>query len=224
MRSTAVVPVRCGSKSIKMKNIKDFCGQPLSYWALKALSDSQVDEVIVGTDCEEIGNVVAGFELDKVKVYYRKAENATDTASTESFMQEVAKEYKLPLGQVLILVQVTSPFITSKDIDGALTLLHENNLDSLLSCVPFTRFIWDASGTPTNYDYLKRPRRQEISGQFLENGAFYMVKTDSFYNNGNRLGGQIGIYEMPEYTAVEIDEEYDWVIAEKLFTHYKHDQ
>lgn len=34
--------------------------------------------------------------------------------------------------------------------------------------------------------------------------------------NGNRLGGKIGIYEMPEYTATEIDEPDDWIILENL--------
>ena len=38
--------------------------------------------------------------------------------------------------------------------------------------------------------------------------------------NGNRLGGKIGIYEMPEYTATEIDEPDDWTILESLM--YRH--
>ena len=36
----------------------------------------------------------------------------------------------------------------------------------------------------------------------------------------NRISGKIGLYEMPEYTAVEIDEPDDWMICEKLF--YRH--
>ena len=55
----AFMPARCGSKAIRFKNIKEFCGKPLIYWNLLALQNaSSVDEVYVATDCEEIANVV----------------------------------------------------------------------------------------------------------------------------------------------------------------------
>ena len=41
----AFIPVRCGSKSIPFKNIKEFCGKPLVYWNLEALEKSNnIDE------------------------------------------------------------------------------------------------------------------------------------------------------------------------------------
>ena len=54
-----------------------------------------------------------------------------------------------------------------------------------------------------------------------ENGAFYINTVQNIFSNGNRLGGKIGIYEMPEYTATEIDEPDDWMILEKLMRKYK---
>ncbi len=51
----ALIPARCGSKSIPFKNIKNFCGKPLIYWSLLAAQKSnQIDEIYVATDCEEI--------------------------------------------------------------------------------------------------------------------------------------------------------------------------
>ena len=72
-----------------------------------------------------------------------------------------------------------------------------------------------------NYDYMNRPRRQNFSGMLMENGAFYVNTVKNILLNGNRLGGRIGIYEMPEYTATEIDEPDDWMILEKLMMKYK---
>ena len=54
----------------------------------------------------------------------------------------------------------------------------------------------------------------------MENGAIYINKVKSIKENQNRLSGIIGIYEMEEYQAIEIDEEYDWIIAEKLCERY----
>ena len=67
-----------------------------------------------------------------------------------------------------------------------------------------------------NYDYENRPRRQNFSGMLMENGAFYINKVGNILESGNRLSGHIGIYEMPEYTATEIDEPDDWIVLENL--------
>jgi N-acylneuraminate cytidylyltransferase len=82
------------------------------------------------------------------------------------------------------------------------------------------RFFWNENGTPINYDYKNRPRRQDFDGMLMENGAFYISSIGNIKKYKNRLSGKIAIYEMPEYTAIEIDEEDDWIIAEKLMQKY----
>ena len=78
----AFIPARGGSKSIKQKNIKPFCGKPLIYWNLIALENSSnIDKIVVATDCKEIKRVVLNFEFDKVKVYDRDKINAQDNSS-----------------------------------------------------------------------------------------------------------------------------------------------
>ena len=88
--------------------------------------------------------------------------------------------------------------------------------DSILTCVRNYRFFWNEDGTSMNYDYMNRPRRQNFSGMLMENGAFYINTVENILNSGNRLSGKIGVYEMPEYTATEIDEPDDWTILESL--------
>ncbi|MCD4756739.1 MAG: hypothetical protein K8R39_00530 [Arcobacteraceae bacterium] len=85
----ALIPARCGSKSISFKNIKNFCGKPLIYWNLKALEQSNnIDKIYVATDCDKIKKVVNSFQFNKVFIYERDKENATDTASTEAVLLE----------------------------------------------------------------------------------------------------------------------------------------
>jgi len=55
----AFIPARGGSKSIPLKNIKNFCGKPLIYWNLKSLQEaSSIDRVIVATDSDEIKQTI----------------------------------------------------------------------------------------------------------------------------------------------------------------------
>ena len=217
----AFIPVRCGSKSITFKNIKEFCGKPLVYWNLEALEKSNnIDEIFVATDCEEIKDIVNSFGFSKVKVYDRDEENASDTASTESVMLEFINKQNFKDNDLFFLVQATSPLTQTKDFDKALETLKNEKADSLLTCIRTKRFFWDKNANPINYDFTNRPRRQDFDGLFMENGAFYINSIENIKKDKNRLSGKIAIYEMEEFTAVEIDEEDDWLIAEKMMYKY----
>ncbi|WMN10753.1 acylneuraminate cytidylyltransferase [Marivirga salinae] len=221
MKKIAFIPVRGGSKSIPLKNIKLLNGKPLVYYVTKALQESLlVDEVVIATDSEEIESVVNSFEFSKVNVYSRKKENAADQSSTESVMLEYIKEATLKNNDIFILVQATSPFTSSTNFDEALKLYEKGDFDSLLTCARIKRFFWDENGQPINYDYTNRPRRQDFEGNLIENGAFYINSVGNIIKNKNRLSGKIGIYEMPEYTQLELDEPWDWQIAEELILKY----
>lgn len=213
----AFIPVRGGSKSIPLKNIKLFCGKPLVCWNIEALEKcSLVDQIVVATDSDEIETVVYNQHYSKTQIYRRSSANATDTSSTESVMLEYINSVGLKQDVVFMLVQATSPLTQTIHFTEALLKFREEEYDSILTCVRNYRFFWSENGTSKNYDYLKRPRRQDFKGELMENGAFYINTVKGILSNNNRLGGKIGIYEMPEYTAIEIDEPDDWMLLEDL--------
>ena len=221
MKKIAFIPARCGSKSIHFKNIKMFCGKPLIYWTLNALEDSKtIDKIIVATDCKEIANVVESFNFKKASIYWRNHANAQDSSSTESVMLEYIQQSNLQKNDYFILTQATSPFTQSEDFDLAFQLLKRQKADSLLSCARVKRFFWNEDGTPINYDFKNRPRRQDFKGNLVENGAFYINKVKNILKYKNRLSDKIAIYEMPEFTSIELDEPNDWIMAEALMKKY----
>lgn len=221
MKKIAFIPVRGGSKSIPLKNIKPFCGKPLVCWNIEALEKcNEVDEVVVATDSEEIWNTVAEQGYKKTVLYRRSAENACDTATTESVMLEYINYAHLSSDDIFMLVQATSPLTEAKHFSEALQMYMNGKYDSIITCVRNYRFFWNEDGTSLNYDYMNRPRRQNFSGMLMENGAFYINTVKNILQSGNRLSGKIGIYEMPEYTATEIDEPDDWIILENLMRKY----
>lgn len=213
----AFIPVRGGSKSIPLKNIKDFCGKPLVYWTAKAANDCDyIDKVYICTDSERIREVAVSLGLPKVSVIGRNSETASDTASTESAMLDFAREH---LFKNIVLIQATSPLLEKSDLDGACRKYQEVGYDSLLSVVRQKRFIWKRNNDeffPVNYRLCNRPRRQEMEGYLVENGAFYITGREALLETGCRLSGKIGVYEMPEKTYFEIDEPSDWLIMERI--------
>ena len=223
--NVAFIPVRGGSKSIPLKNIRPICGKPLVYWTVKAACGcDSIDRVYVATDSDRIRETVEDFKhgreaalFSKVVVIGRSAESASDTASTESAMLEFAEQYTF---DNIVLIQATSPLLTSSDLDRGFGVFGEEGTDSVLSVVLQKRFHWsnDEKGFahPTNYDVFHRPRRQEFPGYYVENGAFYITSREDLLRTRNRVSGNIRAVEMNEDTFFEIDEPGDWVIIEAL--------
>ena len=216
----AFIPVRGGSKSIPLKNIKFINGKPLVYWAVKAANDAKtIDKVVVATDNFQIKNTVLQFNMDKLTIYDRKSENAQDTSSTESVILEYINFAKPNLNDNFILIQATSPLIRAEDIDGMWHKLKNSDADSIFSCVREKQFHWieTQSGVkPLNYDPFNRPRRQDFKGILVENGACYISTVENIKNSKCRISGKIDFYEMLPETAYEIDEETDFIIIEQI--------
>ena len=154
----AFIPARGGSKSIPLKNIKKIAGKPLIFWTIEAAIDcNNVDKVYISTDSDQIVDVVKYFQHDKFEIVDRKPETATDDASTESAMLEFAELHNF---KNIILIQATSPLLTSQDLESAIKIYENNIADSLLSVVEQKRFIWNKSSDffvkPLNYNpYLR---------------------------------------------------------------------
>ena len=91
--NVAFIPVRKGSKSIHLKNIKNFGHKPLLFWVLDTLiSANSFNQIWVATDClttEELVKTTYG----KVKVFRRSAQSATDKAPTIDVVLEFLQSH-----------------------------------------------------------------------------------------------------------------------------------
>ncbi|MEK7641166.1 MAG: acylneuraminate cytidylyltransferase family protein [Patescibacteria group bacterium] len=134
----AIVPARGGSKSIPKKNIIDLSGKPLISYALAAIKNSKsVNRVIVSTDDQEIAGVAKKYGAEVP--FLRPAELATDTAPTMPVLRHVLDQLKQSEGYEpswVLLVQPTSPFIKTEEIDAAIELIKKNSeADSVTSVI-----------------------------------------------------------------------------------------
>ena len=217
MKKIGLIPLRKNSKTIPGKNKKKMVGRPLFSWVLTEAIFSTLDEVYVFTDDLEIINFIEKeyHWTTKIKTLLRNDQNANDTASTESAMVEFSDKINHEF-DLLCLLQATSPLTLAADIDKVLNKITIENFDSALTVVKTHRFTWNSDGTPQNYDVFNRPRRQDFEGLLIENGAVYGTTKESFLKTKNRVGGTIGLVEMPEETLMEIDSMSDWNSVESL--------
>lgn len=217
MKTIGFIPLRKNSKGIVNKNKRKMVGRPLFTWVLGEAIFSELDHVYVYTDDEWILEFVKREYswTNKVSALLRSDESATDTASTESAILEFCDRIDYEF-DVFCLLQATSPFTTSNDINNCISKVEKSDYDSALTVVNTHRFTWYKDGTPKNYDIFKRPRRQDFEGLLIENGAVYATTKQSLKQTKNRLGNNIAVVEMSEDSLFEIDNESDWIVVEQL--------
>lgn len=219
MSVIAIIPARGGSKGVERKNLRLLAGQPLIYYSIVGAQASKlVDQVYVSTDDREIAEVSRGYGA---KVIDRPTNLAGDTASSEMALIHALSKFEQSnvLPTLVVFLQCTSPIRTGQDIDHAIAKIQADGADSLLSVSPSHRFLWqeiDGIAASVNYDYRHRPRRQDMTPQYVENGSIYIFKPWVLKELGNRLGGKISMFLMSELASWEIDSALDFDVVESL--------
>jgi CMP-N,N'-diacetyllegionaminic acid synthase len=219
----ALIPARGGSKGIPGKNIRLLAGRPLLAYSIEAARLAPaVGPVKHTTDDPDIGRVA---EQHGAEVVWRPADISGDTASSESALLHAldwlsdAEGYEPDL---VVFLQATSPLRRSGDVQGSIDLLLAEEADSLFSAFRASAFAWrvTASGVvPVNYDPARRPRRQEMTEELInENGSIYVFKPWVLRQHHSRLGGKIVAYMMDLLDSFEADEPADWSLLEGLST------
>ncbi|MFB4349995.1 acylneuraminate cytidylyltransferase [Microbacterium sp. CR_7] len=219
-RTVAIIPARGGSKGVPRKNVQRVGGVPLIERAVRsALSAEGIDLVVVSTDDAEIATVASAAGAVVVR---RPDELSGDTASSESAILHALDEIEAAgeRVEVVAFLQATSPFISADALAEAVREVREERADSVFSAFETYGFLWartgDDAAVALNHEAGHRPRRQDRDPHYLETGAFYVFRADGFREAQHRFFGRIRITEVPEWSAIEIDDAQQLEIARAL--------
>jgi len=207
----AVIPARGGSKGVPGKNYAPVGGIPLVVRAVRAcLGAELVTEVVVSTDDDRIAHLATEAGATVIR---RPEAISGDTATSEAAVIHALSTLAAegPMAEVVLLVQCTSPFLTSAEIDAAVAAVTEGGADCAFTATEFHGFVWreDGSAFGVNHDHSNRPRRQDRPKEYLETGAAYAMRTEGFLAAGHRFFGVIRAIPTDAARVLEIDEPAD---------------
>ena len=216
----SVILARGGSKGLKNKNLREVNFKPLIYWSIKkSLESKLINKTYVSSDSKEILNYSEKIGASLIE---RPFKYATDNSSSEIAWLHAAKKLEHD-ADIIVGIQPTSPIRDGKDFDHALKKFIKCKYDSLFTALRINDyFVWEKKGTnlKANYNYKKRPRRQNIKNKFLENGSFYIFNAKLFLKFKVRLFGKIGFYLMKKYRGFQIDTLQDATFIKSIFKNY----
>ncbi len=222
MKILGVIPARGGSKGVKNKNIKLLAGRPLISYTIDAALGSLLDRVIVSTDSEEIMKAAEAAGADVP--FIRPETLATDKATAIPVILHSLDTLKEIDGEdydAVMMLQPTTPFRRTSDINEAIHILVSTGADSVISVVDVhghhparMKYLSDEGRLmdPDFCEEYENQPRQELRPMYLRNGAIYLTKTEVIRQHSFK-GSDCRALIMPDTLSVNIDTELDFAYA-----------
>ena len=212
----ALVPMRHDSERVKGKNFRAFVHRPLYHTIIETLLNCQsIKTVVIDTD--------SPFILDDAQKHFPTV--------TVLERPEHLREGTVPMNDVLLntVTQIkadyylqthsTNPLLTSDTISRAITSFLKNYpiYDSLFSVTRIKARLWDSLTNPINHNPSVLLRTQDLPPMYVENSSLYLFTRNILEIRHNRIGERPLMYEIDPLEALDIDEEYDFKIAEFVY-------
>lgn len=223
MSQIAIIPARGGSKRIAKKNIRLFHGKPIIAYAIEECFKSELfSRVIVSTDDVEIAQVVEKFGAE---VFFRRDEEiSSDSAPVISVVKELIQTQSLESeSDSICCIFPCTPLLTYESLTSSLNILQNNTVDFVFpvfnSGLPISRSLFiNSEGfvEMLNKDF-RNTVTNLISESLFDAGQYYWAKTNTWLESESILGGRNMPYLITRLSAVDIDNEEDWRLAEILF-------
>lgn len=224
-----MMALRSGSKGVKDKNIRPLCGIPLFAHAAGAVLGSKAyrdgGTLLVNTDSRDYARIAN--KHGAITPFIRPASMATDNSPirdaidhTFRFFDERSETFEL-----FALVQATSPFTTSADIDRAVTSLRNDpQLKSVISVTevdvpPLWCNTLDESLSMKEFiaQEIRQKNRQELPQYYRPTGAVRIARWNDFQaNNYDWYFNESKAVIIDRARSIDIDSEEDFSYADFL--------
>jgi len=220
----AIIPARSGSKGIKDKNIRSFCGKPLIYYTIKEAKKSKfLDRIIVSTDSEKYADIAKKYGAEVP--FLRPDELARDKSLIVDVVIDLLKNLEIRENykpDYVVLLQPTSPLRTYMDIDKCIKLALSKKCDGVMTMVSTEQLLYTIEkgylNLLYNKNWLRRTNRQSLPDAYKINGPAVVLATrKSILKNKSFLAARIAPVIMEKWRSTDLDKEEDFLLAELIY-------
>ena len=228
MSRLCTICARGGSKGVPGKNLQELLGKPLiAHTVDQARRSALFAAVAVSSDSEQILEAArrAGADI----LVRRPDELASDSAPKLPAIRHCVESAERELGRqfpVFADLDATSPLRLPEDIAGAVRLLEERGVSSVITGAPARRSPYfnlvelDARGVAHLSKEPDRPieRRQDAPRCFDMNASIYVWRREAFFRHPAVFYDDTLLFEMPEDRSIDIDSHLDFDVVRMLMS------
>lgn len=220
-----IIPARGGSKGVPMKNRRPVGGKPLIQYSIDAaLRSKRLTTVVVSTDDPVIGEIARGNGVEVIDRPPLIAGDSSPVIDAVRHAVETLEANGRNRPQAIVLLQPTAPLRTGEDIDRAIDLFYEKDLNPVCSVSrcednhPARMYTLDETGALASLmPELAVLRRQDLPPVYHRNGALYI------FGQQELTGGQIIVPGMTPYVmdvrqSLNVDTELDLLMLDVLLS------
>lgn len=224
MKNFAFIFARGGSKGLRGKNIKLLAGKPLLQYSIDtALNSPSIDKVFVSTDDADIAQVAVNSGALLIK---RPPELATDTSPEWLSWRHAVEWAEQHYGKFdgFVSLPATSPLRDIIDVEAALEQLIKAGADICISVTPANRSPYFNMIKKIDNDLIElvnKPtsdvnRRQDAPEVFDITTVVYATTPEFILKSYGLFSGTVTSIEVPKARAVDIDDIYDFKLAQAI--------
>lgn len=219
-----LIPARGGSKRIPGKNVRDFCGQPIIAYSIKAAIESACfDKVIVSTDDEKIAAIAKEYGAEVP--FIRPESISGDHTGTTEVIKHALEWYanKGESVKYICCLYATAPFVSARYIRQG----YEQLIDSAKSyafsvtsyAFPIQRALRINSSNEIEAIWKENitKRSQDLEEAYHDAGQFYWGKSEAFLKDEIVFSSSSVPVVLPRYIVQDIDTLEDWRHAEFMY-------
>lgn len=213
-RLVALVPMKGHSERVPGKNLRLIAGKPLFAWVIETLSAVRgVDVVVVDTDSAAIAGEVSD-RFPGVVINTRPVELRGDMVPMHDIVAHLAR---IVDGDVFLQTHVTNPLLTAATVERAIAAhADRRHHDGLMSVTVRRSRFYRPDGAPVNHHTEHLERTQDLEPLLEENSNLYVATREVIQATGLRMGRNPVLFAMDPVESWDIDEEWDFRIAELL--------
>lgn len=223
-RVVALIPAKGNSTRIKNKNLKKICNKPLLWWTLNSAKKSKyIDEIYVSSDSSKI---LSYSKKQKTQTIKRPKKFSNDFATKQEVISHALNYLNKKNNQFdyLIYLQPTSPLRTYLHINQSIKKIFDKNTSGLISVKSQSdESLWEIKlknkkvSNNLGKDKDLRKRSQDLKKIYLPNGAIFIFNLNKLKHKRQfDISKGFEIYEMDKSSSIDIDDEFDFEIADIL--------
>jgi N-acylneuraminate cytidylyltransferase len=219
-----IIPARGGSKRIKKKNIKFFCGKPIIAWSIElAIASKFFDKIIVSTDDLEIASIAKNYGAE---IPFLRPKNLSDDSTIITKVISHAIKWQIKNDKrpfYVCCIFPTAPFIEINDLKDGFNILKNSGYEYSFAATNYAYPIQRSFKINKNnqldifYPKYVNTRSQDLKKTFHDAGQFYWGLTDAWLKNKPIISKNSKPLLVPRNRALDIDTPEDWKIAERMF-------